>query len=544
MPSKNICADSRYSSYGKIDWFSPWFPETDPNNPRAQTWVKKLSHRGTALFIQIVISTTVLVFNVSATIYVATKYGISNGLGDIYRGDCGRVGRYNTLVHLGINVLSTLLLSSSNYCAQLLAAPTRSEVDMAHHNKDWLDIGVPSLRNLWKKRIAPKRKATWILLMISSVLLHLIWNSAVFAARPFNPYQIAVVTSDYLADAGTWPTQNNQTLQMLRNPEFLSRLNRSQCIKNYTSPFSGQKDVLVVAANVTMQDKASLAGRNTSSSLLYDFTNISGETSWIWRSSWLCSAFAPPMKRPKSWCTADFLFSKQADWTLKTYYSFGSEPGDKSLWVKVDYCLSAGFESLDGFCTLRYSVELLLMVCILNLGKCTAIYYTAYLYYRSDRNPRQKASLVTIGDAAASFLVEKDPTTEHLPFATWAEFTGKRWPPNRKPWSHPGPPLDGIRWFKAASYTRWFVMLALCAAILILFAVLLGKGIDAERGFDVAVDFRSLIAQGLGTPEPYAVALTTISGSMRPVANFYAATIFANIWQVSRICRPLISHSA
>ena len=111
----------------------------------------------------------------------------------------------------------------------------------------------------------------------------------------------------------------------------------------------------------------------------------------------------------------------------------------------MDYYLSAGVESLDGFYALRYSAKILLVVCILNLGKCAAIYYTAYLHYRSDKTPREKASLVTIGDAAASFLAEKDPTTEHLPFASWEDFARKEWPSRRSPWSHTGPPLYSIR---------------------------------------------------------------------------------------------------
>ena len=275
--SSTFDADSRYNSrYGKIDSFSPWFPETDPTNPRALTWTKKLSHRGTTLSIQIIISTAALIFNISVTIYTAVKYDRFNGFGEVYRGDCSLVRRYNILVHLGINIVSTLLLGSSNYCAQLLVAPTRSEVDTAHRERDWLDIGVPSLRNLWKNRIAQKRKAPWIMLMISSVLLHLVWNSAVFAARPFSSYQIVTVTSDYLADAGPWPTQNNQTLYMLRNTETLFRLNKTQCIKCYTDPTLAQKDVLVVAANLTMQDHASLMDGNTSMSLPMSTMGLNG----------------------------------------------------------------------------------------------------------------------------------------------------------------------------------------------------------------------------------------------------------------------------
>ena len=535
--------DIRYNRYGKIDSFSPWFPETDPTNPRALTWIKKLSHRETALFIQIVISTAVLMFNISMTIYAAAKYGISNGFGDIYQGDCSLVGRYNTLVHLGINVVSTLLLGSSNYCAQLLVAPTRCEVDTAHNKGDWLDIGVPSLRNLWKKRIARKRKAAWSLLMVSSVLLHLIWNSAIFAARPFSLYQIAFITSDYYVDTGPWPTQNNQTIHMLQNTASLSHLNQTQCIERYISSTPGQKDVLVVASNVTMQDHASLLDVNTNSSLLYELADVNNGPSWIWAQSWLCSAFAQPGARSASWCTANFLLAKKVDWTVTAYTWLGNGSVDNSLWIEVDYCLSAGVESLDSFCALRYSPGILLMVCILNLGKCAAIYYTAYLHYRSNTSLTENAALVTVGDAAASFLAEKDLTTSHLSFASREEFSGKRWPTQRSPWSHSGPSRYAIRWFRAASYTRWLVTIALCVAVLVIVAVLLAKGINVERARGISVDYRSLAAQGLGTPEPYATGLTTLARNISQLAGFYVVTLFANMWQVSSTVRCFISSS-
>ena len=99
--------------------------------------------------------------------------------------------------------------------------------------------------------------------MISSVLLHLIWNSAVFAAKPFNSYRVVTVTSDYLTDAGPWPTQNNQTLHLLQNTKSLFYLNATQCIERYISLNPGQMDVLVVAANVTMRDRASLVDGNS-----------------------------------------------------------------------------------------------------------------------------------------------------------------------------------------------------------------------------------------------------------------------------------------
>ena len=533
-------ADNEYSNYGKIESFSPWFPETDPKNPQARTWIKKLSHRGTSLFIQILISTTVLVFNISVMIYAVVKYGISHGFGDLYQGDCKLVARYNIVVHLSINIVSTLLLGASNYCAQLLVAPTRSEVDRAHERRDWLDIGVPSFRNLWKRRIARKRKATWMLLMISSVLLHLIWNSAVFAAKPFNSYRVVTVTSDYLTDVGPWPTQNNQTLHLLQNTKSLFYLNATQCIERYISPNPGQMDVLLVAANVTMRDRASLVDGNSSSSLLYEYDSFDGGTNWIWAQSWLCSAYAQPGSQPASWCTADYL-AKEVDWIVTWYSWISNGVVDKSLWVKVDHCVSAGVESLENHCALRYSALILLTVCILNTAKCAAIYYTAFLHYRSDINPREKASLVTIGDAVASFLAEKDPTTERLPFASREEFTKEKWPTQRSPWLHPGPSLCAIPWFRAASWTRWLVTLALCVAVLVIVAVLLTRGINELRNHGIAVDIRSMAAQGLGAPVPYATAIGGLARRISQMAGFYVATLFANMWQVSRTA-PLISY--
>jgi len=71
-----------------------------------------------------------------------------------------------------INILSTLLLSASNYCMQCMSAPTRKEVDEAHAGRKWLDIGIQSLRNVSK--IEKKRGVLYCLLAFSSIPLHLL----------------------------------------------------------------------------------------------------------------------------------------------------------------------------------------------------------------------------------------------------------------------------------------------------------------------------------------------------------------------------------
>lgn len=113
----------------------------------------------------------VFFINFVVTIWASTAH---KGSGDnvLFEGDCDRVDNLNMWVHLLINLFSTVLLSSSNYCMQCLSAPTRRDVDRAHARRVWLDIGVPSIHNL--KHISKKRVLLWALLGLSSLPLHLL----------------------------------------------------------------------------------------------------------------------------------------------------------------------------------------------------------------------------------------------------------------------------------------------------------------------------------------------------------------------------------
>jgi hypothetical protein len=91
----------------------------------------------------------------------------------LFRGDCTRARKLNILIHLGINLLSTILLASSNYAMQCLSAPTRTELDKAHAKSKWLDIGILSFRNL--AQIKTVRMLFWLLLGVSSLCLHLVY---------------------------------------------------------------------------------------------------------------------------------------------------------------------------------------------------------------------------------------------------------------------------------------------------------------------------------------------------------------------------------
>ena len=113
--------------------------------------------------------------------------------GVLYEGPCSKVKRLGVGLHFFINILSTVLLAASNYCMvcsvsiscmasllynglcisiqQCLSAPTRKDTDKVHPKAYWLDIGVPSVRNVF---YIPKRRALlWLAMGLSSLPLHL-----------------------------------------------------------------------------------------------------------------------------------------------------------------------------------------------------------------------------------------------------------------------------------------------------------------------------------------------------------------------------------
>jgi hypothetical protein len=101
-----------------------------------------------------------------------SRSGYNEGIATIFTGRADKVSLISTLLHIAINVLSTLLLSASNYAMQVLSAPTRNECIKAHRQGQWLDIGILSMRNI--RSITSWKKVLWLALGLSSVPLHLL----------------------------------------------------------------------------------------------------------------------------------------------------------------------------------------------------------------------------------------------------------------------------------------------------------------------------------------------------------------------------------
>lgn len=163
-------------------------PDAITRRKRFSDYWHSTSTRDKALFGCILATGFVLIINLSIVMFLSLRNGVNQNLGDLYTRDCQNMDTINMVVHLFINILSSIVVAASNFCAQLLAAPTRAEVTDAHKDGKWLDVGTPSFRNLFGGRIATKRKLLWVGLAFSSVPLHLL---SVLVLVPISTRQLA-----------------------------------------------------------------------------------------------------------------------------------------------------------------------------------------------------------------------------------------------------------------------------------------------------------------------------------------------------------------
>ena len=320
----------------------------------------------------------------------------------------------NFWLHMVINILSTSLLGASNYSMQCLSAPTRRDIDKAHSKRTWLDIGIPSYRNL--AGISRLRLGLWCLLALSSIPLHLFYNSAVFSTLFTQEYGVYVVTNNFddfviPASATTAAPLKTTTAQYqalhggsvvsttvtrtftdtsvpiatplpqdirTKTPTY-ERLNKQACLQAYASPFvSDRSTVLLVSSRVANQsDAATLL-------LSLGYTDSGDGVSQIEGYDWICPSRATT-------CDLNQAASDQSSWVFKKY--------------DVQYCLS---EKIQGQCKLQFSLPLMIVVIIFNFIKMVCM---ALIAWRQKEEEEVDEPLVTIGDAISSFLDSPDPYT-------------------------------------------------------------------------------------------------------------------------------------
>ena len=347
-----------------------------------------------------------LFVNLALIIWGSTK-GFEGGIATVQKGDCNMTKKLDLWLHLGINLLSTLLLGASNYTMQCLSAVTRDEIDKAHQQRISLDIGTLSLQNL--RRISWRRVILWWLLALSSIPLHFMYNSAVFSTLSTHPYTAAVVSHDFLTGASfdqvilmgthmTTPLHPNwtagdgypyyqvdvQRLTALRNNQSkLHNLSNDECLKAYRNELVPDRlDVLAISSAF-----------NTNTSLLSYYPDNVGygdeslsmvrlsENSASVSYAWTCvQTHEDGYETPRVRCESP------VNWTV--------------LGFPIEYCLSQPAESS---CKLQFSLVIMVIVILCNFSKTFCMILTIW--------KPASVPLLTLGDAIASFLDQPDPNT-------------------------------------------------------------------------------------------------------------------------------------
>lgn len=328
-----------------------------------------------------------LLVNSIALIWILTTFKFNHGIAQVFAGSCHEAEKIDTWVNLGINALSTLLLSGSNYCMQILSAPTRKEIDKAHARKKWLDVGVPSVRNL--KNVAVSKRLMWWLLGLSSIPLHLMYNSVFFSIIATNEYNIDYAHEAFLQGGPQGAYNETEFVgieDIQAHAKSWDRLENADCINAYASEFlNTRRNLVAVILNKTTAENDSIKRVR-----LYRFQDSN---------AWICDAHDA---RSRYGFTTDEAEGAYLCSTILPKVKAHAERWNSGGY-DIDYCLS---EPVQGKCSLNFSLPIVVVVMICNVGKALTMFFIAFRI-------RDKP-LITIGDAIKSFLEVIDPTTHGM----------------------------------------------------------------------------------------------------------------------------------
>ncbi|GAB7336524.1 hypothetical protein MBLNU13_g09801t1 [Cladosporium sp. NU13] len=253
-----------------------------------------------------------------------------------------------------------------------------------------LDIGVQSISNL---RFAPKpQRVLWMALGTISLLLHLLWNSAIFITIPFVHFPAALVTSDYLSVKDDWNTTRPGYFAELGNgvsgimlklnyegrSTLFKQIPNAECMDKLVKPLSG---IAVEAILVTTETFAS----NNGSSLIRGWMTGGGASRWEASTGWVCDAY-----NEEGWpyyCSAEWAHTFADNWKIK------QEPFG---FVHVQYCLVSDDVRLSSKSEVNYNADILVLLCVLTGLDTLIIFYVAMRH--------NQHTIVQLGDAVAEAL--------------------------------------------------------------------------------------------------------------------------------------------
>lgn len=387
--------------------------------------------RNTAVCLTVIISTLTATLIVCLIISLSSlgnglRQGLSTSL--LFKGDCELSSRYNTWLHLAINTISSGVLASSNFFMQVMVAPTRKDVDKAHARSKWVEIGVQSWRNLIH---VPKRNAFyWTLFAISSVPLHLIFNSCVLESRASTDFVMAVVSDSFVRGAawsipGVLMKESQTSADMtdvvtnmqkaIANPSPGStpweRISIDECVARYNNTgavLTSHRHVVMVISDAANTTSNGWATNDVFFNPNRDGYRATNELNALWcagaferTDAWAAERAASSAPDNRKFRSDVLTYMMTLDASAGTVLNNASVVRDGYSTMKAHYCLSEAFK-VD--CRLEVENTLLLIVCIFCLVKCTLC--TVIVVTSGHKVP-----LITPGDAVESFIMKPDART-------------------------------------------------------------------------------------------------------------------------------------
>jgi hypothetical protein len=219
-------------------------------------------------------------------------------------------------------------------------------------------------------------------------------------------------TTPFVSDDGVLDTLHDKAVN-----GTLVKYDSAACMAEYAVDFVSKVRNVLLVTNDTDNTNNALGGNSWSSSDQIPYF-------WICGGSWDPSPYED--SPPDPICTLSIATAAVDTWTVDDHH--------------ISYCM---IEAVVEECRLSFSLVIMLIVIAANAIKATIMTLT----FLKLKEP----TLVTIGDAIASFLDEPDRTTAGICLSTredirkgrWKNQPAKQWVPKRH------------FWFKAASIKRW-----------------------------------------------------------------------------------------
>ena len=366
-----------------------------------------------------------LAINILFSVLATAIKGAPDGISTLYEGDCNKAHNMDTWLHIALNGLATILIGASNYNMQCLSAPSRSEVDKAHLDGKSVNIGVPSIRNF--RYISGRRISLWMILCISTIPLHLFWNSAIFSTLQKNNYVVFGIPADAVQHPDSkCPVSSKGLLDsyesspyeapgyedivctfydFIRNPSTapiqVQKLGLDECIQQYNKEIQSEWSNFAIVFNKSASLACSCNARPeplpSNYSSTFNTTDGYGSPFSILRGGRKQEQFPCSINIPTDqtyWYTGASQMCGPDD------QSAMSDLGFLNLYYRLDYCLVSKFPQV---CKLQFSLWIMVVVILCNAIKLIAIMCARKLI--------KEDHFITLGDAVASFLEDFDSNT-------------------------------------------------------------------------------------------------------------------------------------